>query len=279
MNDIKYFRFSVLQSVYKKDNPRYLDIALKSIADNTILPIEVILVKDGTLTNDLEAVIETWRSKLPLDVVGYEQNHGLDYALNYGLKFVSTPLVARMDSDDICDSKRFEREVKFLDEHPDIDIVGGSIQEFDKHNDCLNVRRYPQTPDECRRYIVKASPLAHPSVMMRYSIFSERGLSYDSRYKLNEDVKLWFDAILSGCKIANIPDIVLFYRCSDGMFNRRSSVKAKNELKAYMNGIYRMHGIFTLDYIYPIARYIFRNMPTSFVKFIYKSGFRKKLLQ
>ena len=93
--------FSVLQSVYRRDNPDFLAQSLQSIADNTLQPVNVILVKDGILTPELETVISEWQTKLPLKVVGYEQNQGLAQALNYGLQFVETDLVARMDSDDI----------------------------------------------------------------------------------------------------------------------------------------------------------------------------------
>ena len=94
--------FSVLQSVYKKDNPDFLSQSLQSIALNTLQPSQIILVKDGLLTPELDSVIAEWQSKLPLKVVGYEQNQGLAHALNYGLQFVETDLVARMDSDDMC---------------------------------------------------------------------------------------------------------------------------------------------------------------------------------
>lgn len=94
--------FTVLQSVYKKDNPIFLYQSLQSIAENTVQPYSVVLVKDGILNHELESVISEWQSKLPLKVVGYEKNQGLAYALNYGLQFVETELVARMDSDDIC---------------------------------------------------------------------------------------------------------------------------------------------------------------------------------
>lgn len=84
---------------------------MQSIANNTVQPVCIVLVKDGALTPELESVISEWQSKLPLKVVGYEKNQGLAYALNYGLQFVETELVTRMDSDDICFSARFIQKV------------------------------------------------------------------------------------------------------------------------------------------------------------------------
>ena len=218
------------------------------------------------------------QSSKVLTVVKLPVNGGLTKALNVGLKHVTCDLVARMDSDDIAAPNRFELQERFLEEHPEIDIVGGSMQEFDDEHECLNVRHYPQTHEEACKYIVKACPLAHPAVMMRKRMFDER-LQYDERYRMSQDIKLWYDAILAGYKIANLPDVCLYFRQQGDVFRRRSRVKAWNEFKIYMNGIYRMHGLFTLAYRYPIARYIFRNLPPSMVKKIYESGMRKRVLE
>lgn len=115
--------FTVLQSVYKKDNPIFLSQSLQSIANNTVQPVCLVLVKDGALTPELESVISEWQSKLPLKAVGYEKNQGLAYALNYGLQFVETELVARMDSDDICFSARFEKQIAHFNGMTKNDII------------------------------------------------------------------------------------------------------------------------------------------------------------
>lgn len=117
--------FTVLQSVYKKDNPIFLSQSLQSIAENTVQSYSVVLVKDGILNHELESVISEWQSKLPLKVVGYEKNQGLAYALNYGLQFVETELVARMDSDDICFPYRFEKQIAQFEVDSSIEILGG----------------------------------------------------------------------------------------------------------------------------------------------------------
>lgn len=272
---------SVLMSVYKSEKAAFLDRALKSVWDDqTLKPAQIVLIEDGALGDDLYAVIDQYKDKLgdKLCICQNETNIGLTKSLNVGLKHVTSELVARMDSDDISDAKRFERQVKFLEEHPDIDIVGGSLQEFDEEHECLNIRHYPQTPAEAKKYILKASPLAHPSVMMRYRMF-KNGLKYDERYRTSQDIQLWFDAIMAGYQIGNIPEVTLYFRREGDVFKRRSKAKAKNEFKIYMNGIYRMKGLFTLAYRYAIARYVFRNLPTWMVKKIYGSNLRNRVLQ
>ena len=293
---------SVLMSVYRSEQAACLQRALQSVWDDQMRkPDQIVLIEDGPLPAELEEVVQRLQAAFKvqeqqscvqsslqskaaepsakvLTVVKLPVNGGLTKALNVGLKHVTSDLVARMDSDDIAAPNRFELQERFLEEHPEIDIVGGSMQEFDDEHECLNVRHYPQTHEEACKYIVKACPLAHPAVMMRKRMFDE-GLKYDERYRMSQDIKLWYDAILSGYKMANLSEVCLFFRQQGDVFRRRSRVKAWNEFKIYMNGIYRMHGLFTLAYRYPIARYIFRNLPPSMVKRIYESGMRKRVLE
>ena len=272
---------SVLMSVYNAEKGEYLNQALQSVWDDqTLKPDQIVLVEDGQLTEELYAVIEEWKNRLG-DVLTICQNAevlGLTKSLNAGLKQVTGELIARMDSDDISEPHRFERQVKYLEDHPDVDIISGALQEFDEKNDCLNVRHYPLTHEEAVIYIVKACPLAHPAVMMRRRIFDE-GLKYDERYRMSQDIQLWFDAIMAGYRLGNIPEVALFFRREGDVFKRRSRAKAWNEIKIYMNGIYRMKGLLTFAYLYPIARYLFRNLPPQVVKWIYGSGMRKRVLE
>lgn len=272
---------SVLMSVYKSEKPEFLDASMSSIWDNQLLkPDEVVLIQDGPVDEGLGLVIGKWQNRLGsrLKLVVNEMNLGLTKSLNKGLKIATGSYIARMDSDDISTPIRFKKQKEYLDNHLDIAIVGGSLQEFDSENENLGVRYYPNTNDDVLKYIYKASPLAHPTVMMRKSIF-DNGLSYNEKYRTSQDIALWFDALDSGYKIANLEDITILFRRDGDVFKRRSKEKAKNEFKIYVNGIKRIYGIFTWRYIYPFARYCFRMMPVSIVKFIYGSNLRKRILQ
>ena len=273
---------SVLLSVYKSENPSYLDRALQSVwTDQTLKPDEIVLIEDGPLSDILLAVIQKWKDLLSdkLLILRNEQNLGLTKSLNRGIRYIKSDLIARMDSDDISEPSRFEKQVAYLEEHPEVDVVGGSLQEFNEGNDCLNIRHYPQTPDESRKYIVKASPLAHPTVMIRRRVF-DTGIRYNEKYRTCQDVALWFKLISKGYKIANLPDITIRFRRNDVVFSRRKSKRnIWNEFRIYMHGIYSLQGLFTWKYIYPISRLVFRLMPASVIKWIYGSKLRKGLLQ
>ena len=273
---------SVLMSVYRSEQPEYLDEALASVwTAQTLKPQQIILVEDGTLTDGLYAVIDKWSRELgdKLLILKNKQNLGLTKSLNLGLRHVTSDLVARMDSDDVSLPRRFEMQERYMQEHPDVSIVGGAMQEFNSKCSNLNVRHYPLTHDDVLHYIYKACPLAHPTVMMRMSMFREGGLRYDERFRTSQDIALWYDAICAGYKIGNLPDVTFRFRLADDMFKRRSRAKAWNEFRIYMNGVRRLYGLFSPKYIYPISRLMFRLMPVKLVKIVYSSSLRKNVLE
>ena len=153
------------------------------------------------------------------------------------------------------------------------------MQEFNAKNPCLNIRHYPLTHSNVLKSIYKASPLAHPTVMMRMSMFREGGLHYDERFRTSQDIALWFDAICAGYKIGNLDRVTFKFRLAEDMFKRRSKAKAWNEFRIYMNGIQRVYGKLSPKYIYPISRLMFRLMPVKIVKLIYGSQLRRMVIE
>lgn len=273
---------SVLMSVYRSEQPDHLDQALHSVwTQQTRKPDQIVLIKDGPLDPPVEAVIADWGRRLGTQLTLHQnaQNVGLTRSLNTGIALATSELIARMDSDDLSTPRRFELQHAFLQAHPDVDIVGGSMQEFSQTESCINVRHYPPTHADAVRMIAKASPLAHPTVMMRRSLFTRGGLRYDERYRTSQDIALWFDAICAGYHIGNVPEVTLLFRRDNDVFRRRSRAKAWNEFRIYMGGIRRLHGLLTLKYIFPLARLAFRLMPRSLIKAIYSSPLRQKVVE
>ena len=109
-------KYSVLMSLYIKEKPEYLDQAVKSMVEQTLKPDEIVIVKDGKITSELQNVLNKYEKNHPglLHIVGYENNCGLGFALNYGLEHCRNELVARMDTDDISKADRCMRLVKAL---------------------------------------------------------------------------------------------------------------------------------------------------------------------
>ena len=153
--------FSVLLSVYYKENPIYLQAALDSIwTQQTVAPNEIVLVKDGPLTVDLDRVIDEFGKNAPVTIIPLKKNVGLGQALNKGLKYCSNDIVARMDTDDIAFPARFEKQIKFLNDNHDVDIVGSWLDEFEGDpNNLISRRKVPEEMNEIKEFLKKRNPL------------------------------------------------------------------------------------------------------------------------
>ena len=131
--------FSVLLSVYFKENPNYLAKALESIWINQVLkPTQIVVVKDGALTPELEEVLNDFSKIAPIDYVVNENNIGLSASLNKGLKACKYEIVARMDTDDISCPNRFEKQMAFFNENPGIDILGSFATKIDENGNFID---------------------------------------------------------------------------------------------------------------------------------------------
>lgn len=269
-------KFSVLASVYIKEIPENLNLALESIFNQTLLPNEVILVKDGLLTEDLEDVILKFESKYPdiLKIITLEKNVGLGNALNIGLHHVSNEIVARMDTDDICYFNRFEKQIQFLRDNPEISVVGGVVQEFNEIAGDLNqFRKLPLLHKDLLKFSKYRNPLSHPSVMFKKDDVLNTG-SYQNM-PLFEDYYLWVRMLLKGYKIANIDEPILHFRIGNDMIGRRSGLAyAKKELH-FLKSLKEIKYMSNIDFIKSVIMKIpLRILPKSVLTFLYKKLLR-----
>lgn len=270
---------TVLMAVCASDSPEFLDRAMKSIWDDQLLkPSQIVLVEDGRLGKELSEVTERWEKRLGkiLTMVKFRENHGLTHALNRGIQEARGKYIARMDSDDISLPTRFAAQYKFMEEHPDIDVLGGGLQEIDE-NDTPGFRRsYPVSQTRIKKYIAKANPIAHSTAFIRASIFKQ-GFSYDEHYRKNQDLKLWFDLLAADHNLGNLSDVVLkFRRTSDTYEKRKSKISLKSEYEIYTKGISRLYGSMNWRQVYPMVRYMVKSLSPGFNKFVYRHLFKKQ---
>lgn len=214
--------FSVLVSVYQKDNPIWLKEALESIFAQTVKPNEVVVVCDGPLTKELEAVLAQYSGKIILHRLA--KNSGLGEALRQGVEKCSCPLIARMDSDDISLPNRFEKQLSYFEEHPDTVVLGGLIQEIDgKDLIPIAIRQVPLRDKEIKKFIKIRSPFNHVTVMFKKDAVIEAG-NYQP-FHFIEDYYLWARMTAKGYEMANLPDILLNVRVDKAMYGRRGGLK------------------------------------------------------
>lgn len=270
--------FTILQSVYKNDKPQFLSECFESLARQTIPAKKIILVKDGNIPFELENIIKNWQTKLPITVVGYEENQGLAHALNYGLDFVDTEYVARMDSDDYCFPNRFEELLKFFNNNNNAVICGTAISEFyikSNGEEIRKIRLFPKEVNKKSECLYRGTPLGHPTVMMKTELLKQ--FKYSESTSMNEDIDLWFRILDAGYTIYNIETPLLNFRVTDGTFARRSIKKAFAEYKIYNKYLKKFFG-FSFKRVYPVARFITRFLPFKLNKKLYFSNLRMKIL-
>ncbi|SNY15328.1 intein N-terminal splicing region [Orenia metallireducens] len=223
---MKNIKFSVLLSVYFRENPDYLKKSLNSIIDQTVKPDEIVLVKDGELTKELDEVIDEFISKYTalFKVITFNENRGLGIALYEGVKACSYDIIARMDTDDIAKKDRFEKQINIFKERLDIDLVGSWIDEFElETNNVISQRRVPKTNKEIIKFAKQRCPFNHPTVMYRKESVLNSG-NYQE-FLWNEDYYLWVRMLVNGCEMYNIQESLLYFRTGKDMFKRRGGLR------------------------------------------------------
>lgn len=217
--------FSVLMSVYAKDNPAWVAQALDSVLNNTVRPTEVAVAVDGPIPEELHNVLEEYTRNYPqIKLVPLEKNSGLGMALQKGLEQCSYELVARMDADDISLPDRFEKQLTRFAQEPDLAVLGGTIEEIDAESlQPVAIRRVPCTDAECKKFLKMRCPFNHMTVMFKKSLILQAG-SYQP-FHLMEDYYLWARCAAKGYHLGNLADIVLKARVNAAMYGRRGGWK------------------------------------------------------
>lgn len=268
--------YSVLMSLYKKETPDFLTQAIDSMLAQTALPQEIVVVKDGPLTNELETVLNGYVKKHPtlFTIVTNEKNIGLGLALNEGLKVCRNELVARMDTDDISKPDRCVKQLSVFESDPDISICGAWAAEFENNtSNIISIRKVPYAHDDIYKFSKRRSAFNHPAVMFRKS--AVLGVGGYANLRRNQDVDLFGRMMFAGAKAKNIPESLLYYRVNEALTKRR---KSWENSKSYINTIWNFKKIgFSSwsDYmIVAAAQTLMYLCPTKLQKWLYKTFLR-----
>lgn len=230
----KYPPFSVLMSLYIKEQADFFRQCMESIVNQTVMPTEIVIVFDGPISNELNKVVETYVAKYPgwIKIVANKENKGLGLALADGVPACTYELIARMDTDDIARKDRFEKQLEmFMNDH-ELDICGSHIIEFDGTVDNVLARRkVPLQHEDIAEYQKQRSAFNHMTVMYKKSMVLKAGNYEDC--PLMEDDMLWIRMLLVGAKCANIDDYLVYARTGYAMIERRGGF---SYYKKYKNG-------------------------------------------
>jgi glycosyltransferase involved in cell wall biosynthesis len=233
--------FSVLLPTYSGETPHHLDEAIKSIINQTITPSEVVLVKDGPLNDELDHVIRKHTANYPdlFTIVELSENSGVGTASRIGLKECSGEFIALMDSDDVSLPKRFEIQLDYFEKNPQVDVLGGFLEEYSSDlSEQVGVREVPTDPAKISRWGRFRSPINNVTAMFRRQSVLEAGNYRD--YRMMQDYELWARLLANNYILDNIPKVLVKSRADADMHARRGGIEyAQIEVKLQQE-FYRM---------------------------------------
>ena len=270
-------KFSVLIPIYYKENPEYFNTALESIVNQTLMPNEIVIVKDGVLTEALEDVIEKFVSKYPnlFNIVTLEKNVGQGKARNAGLRACKYNYVALMDSDDIADLTRFEKQIGYLKEHPEIDCIGSNITEFEgEQENIISKKVVPLTHEEIFKFGKWRSPMNNVTIIYKKDKVLEVG-GYNS-FNFGEDYLLFAKMLMNGCKFYNFEECLVNARAGSRMLAKRVGWnKIKQEFLLFYE-FKKMGYINNYQFIRNVSlKFLLRVIPNWLRSWIYRMFLRK----
>ena len=273
----KTIQFSVLISVYKKEKPEYLKTALQSIINQTLQPTEIVIVKDGILTQELDDCIKEYEKQYPelIKIIAFKENRGLGLALRDGVIACKYDYIARMDSDDIAKPERFAKQFQYLKQHPETALLGTWITEFSKdENKPDTLTELPCTHQEILKYAKKRNPFRHMTMVLKKEAVIKAGNYRD--FLWFEDYDLWVRMLQKGYTAANIPEYLVNVHADKEMFARRGGWQYLKQDYRFQQLLLNSKFITCKQFIRNIFyRSIVRIMPNKLRIIFYKKVLRK----
>lgn len=265
---------AVIISVYSKEVPELFKRAMDSIVDqivDTDIKVNIYLGVDGPIPKALQDSISTYERDIFLTLY-FKENRGLVFVLNDLIsRLGSESFIFRMDTDDISYPGRLQKQINYMLNNTEIDILGTSIVEFEESSGYSKIVHFASDPLNARKRISRGVPVAHPTVCFRKSVF-DKIVGYPP-VKFNEDIALWFQCAFMGLKFDNIREPLYEFTISKFFLERRGVEKAWSELCVYCQGIWKLER-FTFNYFFPIGRFVFRLLPSYLQKHAYNSRLR-----
>lgn len=266
---------AVLMSVYIKDSKDHLERAIVSIKSQKYTKLDIYLAVDGEVEGDVQIYLNDLQQEKNIYIFYSSENRGLAFQLNRlinkVLAFPCYKYLARMDADDISDPLRIGKQVKFLQERSDVDVVGSSVLEIDDTGKVLFTKRMDVDSKALRENIIRKSPFNHPTVMFRAEFFLKHSkIRYKNTLLNTQDYYLWVDMLEVGAQFANLDEPLLKFRVGDDFYDKRGSGKALNDFKARIYAMNRLKIWSSYNILITILLLILRLSPRFVKMWAYK---------
>lgn len=249
----------------------YFVLAYNSIINQTFTNFQLILCIDGPIKNEIDNFISSITDPRVV-IFKNTENIGLAAILNKSIKSFFSDIYFRMDSDDISKHDRFEKTIRYLENNPDVLLVGTECIEIDEHGNKFFHKKVPSGFNNILEMAYTRNPYLHPSMCIKRKFFDIVGF-YDENLKKSQDYELIIRALINNVVIDNIPEPLILFRISGNLLQRRSGwVNIKNEFKISMHLIMDKNKFDKLPYVFAkmIIRIIMRYMPVNLYKIMYQ---------
>jgi glycosyltransferase involved in cell wall biosynthesis len=232
-------RVSVVMAVH--NGAPYVRAAVDSILGQTLRDLELIIIDDGS-TDETPAILDAYAARDPRVRVIHQANAGVSKSGNRGIALARAPLIARMDADDISTPDRLEKEIAFMESHPDVVLLGGAYRLIDGDGELLTIQSPPTDDASLQLQCLRGTtPICHPLCMFRRDAFLKAG-GYDETFPCALDLDLYLRLGEVG-KMAALRDVLLDYRQHAGSISESKQTLQLRYMRRACETAWRRRGV------------------------------------
>lgn len=263
---------AIIISVSAGDNLVHFKQAIKSCLEQDH-PCLILLARDGAVPAEVDIYLSELSDNSQMMVFMFDDKQGLACRLNFlideALKLSEVQFIARMDADDISRLDRVSCQIRFLDENPEVSIVGSAVDEIDSDSRFIKYCPVLTGNTEIMRSLPRRNPMKHPTVLFRKEIF-KNGFRYDRGKIKAQDYYLWSDLVGANYIFANLSEPLVAYRVNDDFLSRRGVNLLMFEAGARWKAMKLLSAVNVKNCFFLFLFCVFRLSP----KFIQRIGYR-----
>lgn len=257
-------KISVIMGIYNTKSKDFLEKSINSILNQTYKDFELIICNDGSTNDCVYWAKKICKNDYRVKFIENDSNKGLAYTLNHCLKYCNSEYIARMDDDDYSHPKRFEKQLNYLELNRNVDLVSCNINLFDSNGIYSSKTFLPKI--ENTDFLFN-SPIVHPAIMARKSVFDSVGGYNEASYAIRvEDYDIFMRMKAKGAKMEVIQEILFDYRDDKDNSIRRKEYKYRvNEFIVRVKGFRKLH-LFPKSIVYSFKPLIVGLIPISIIR-------------
>ncbi len=218
-------KVSVVMPAYNAE--KYIAEAIESILNQTYTDFEFIIVNDGSKDKTKDIILSYDDSRIVY--LENEVNQGIVVTLNKGIELAKGKYIARFDSDDIAYSTRLEKQVRYMDNHEEVCVLGTGITIFGENVETKK-RNFATNPEKLKAELLLSSCVAHPTVIMRKDTLEKNNFRYDDCFAGAEDYHLWW-RMAEVAKISTLGEPLHYYRIHENQITQQYTEKDRKILE------------------------------------------------